>query len=86
MADAVVASLEVAIDPVVHGGANLETQRKSQAERDVIQTTNADGFIVELGAVPKSREGGKHQVHEPVDIGHVTSQDLDDGLRRQKKE
>jgi len=62
----------------------LGSEEETDAERDVVQAAYADGFVVLV--FPEPWEGGENQVHEPVQIGHVYCEDLDDDLRSQKLE
>ena len=57
LADAVVAFLEDLIDVVVYGGADLSAEKEPEAEGNVVETADADGFVVDV--LPEAREGGE---------------------------
>lgn len=77
-AGVVVFLLQPSIDAVVDGGADLGAEEEAEAEGDVIEAANADGFVV--SEFPEGGEGGEDEVHEAVEVGHVDREDLDDDL------
>lgn len=86
LSDTVVLFLENAVDSVVERGGYLRSQSEAQAERDVVETADADRFMVVFRIGPQLREGGEHEIHQAVDVGHVACQSLDDGLCRKQTE
>ena len=75
---AVVAFLECTVYLILARSAYLGAKEESYAERDIVETPNTDAFVV--FCFPQRWEGGEHQVHETVEVGHVDSQDLYDNL------
>lgn len=72
------------VDAVVDGGADLGAEEEAQAEGDIIEATDADGFVVT--EFPESGEGGEDEVHETVKVGHVDCEDLNDDLGAEEDE
>lgn len=67
LADVVVAQLQLAVDPVVDGGADLGAQEETQPERNVVEAADSGLFVVGFG--PDGGEGGKNEIHETVEVG-----------------
>lgn len=79
-----VAALECGVDAVLERGARLRADEEAEAEGDVVEATDADGFAV-LDR-PEGGEGREHEVHEPVEVHHVESEALDQRLRAEEAE
>lgn len=84
LAGGVVAALEGLVDVVVDRGADLGGEEEAEAEGDVVEAADADGFVVD--ALPEAGEGGEDEVEDAVEVGHVDGEDLHDGLRGQQAE
>lgn len=83
-AGVVVFLLQLSVDAVVDGGADLGAEEEAEAEGDVIEATDADGFVV--SEFPEAGEGGEDEVNEAVEVGHVDREDLDDDLSAEEDE
>jgi hypothetical protein len=83
-AGSVVALLEGLVDVIVDGGADLGGEEEAEAEGDVVEAADADGFVVD--ALPEAGEGGEDEVEDAVEVRHVDGEDLHNGLRGQEAE
>ena len=84
LSDAVVAGLEAAVNPVVERGACLGSNEEARRHGDEMEGPDAGRLAV--ADLPQHRKCREHQVHEPIQVGHVTGQGNDDGLRGQHLE
>lgn len=84
LTNAVVSMLETAVKFIVERCADLSAEEEAYAERNIVQTADADAFMITC--FPQSRESGKDEVHESVEISHVDCQDLDYRLGTEKSE
>ena len=80
-ADVVVAGLEAAVGEVVDARGELGAAGEAERERDVVQPPDLDALVVVLGRGVEAGEGGKDEVGEAVEVGHVDGEGDDDGLR-----
>jgi hypothetical protein len=62
----VVPKFQLAVDAVIDRGTDLRAQEEAQAQGDVVQTPDADGFPVDV--FPDFRKGGEDEVYEAVDV------------------
>lgn len=69
---------------VVDRGADLGGEEEAEAEGDVVEAADADGFVVD--GLPEAGEGGEDEVEDSVEVGHVDGEDLHDGLRAEEAE
>lgn len=68
-AGVVVLAFEAAVDSVVERRADLRAQPEAEAEGDVVEAADANGFVVVGWAGPEGWEGGQDKVHYAVDVG-----------------
>ena len=68
-ADVIVPFLQSTIDTIIYRSANLSPEEEADAQRDVVQATNANGLVVLL--FPESWKRGQDKVHKAVKICHV---------------
>jgi len=76
--------LESPINCIVHACTDLCSQKESDSERYVVQTSDSDTLAVD--ALPDSRERRQYKVEKTEEIRHVHSDQLNDRLGGEQSE
>lgn len=80
----VVARAQVAVNDIVEAGRDLARERVADAEGDVVERGDGQGFVVDVR--PEGGEGRAHNVDEAEDEGQVEGQELHNRLGEEEAE